>query len=139
MLTELPRELAEDAFWTRLPPPLISILVIGPAIGFAALLGIHGSDGTGAGDTFVKGVPWTVWRAISGVALIVFVVLTLQAIRILQRPGDWGFHPKQQDRVRFLIYAVLGAAAAGSYRLSSQASAPTFRSGASTTGPAPSS
>lgn len=117
MLTELPRGLADDAFWKRLPPPLISILVIGPAIGFAALLGVDGSDGTGAGDAFVEGVPWTVWRAISGVALIVFVVLTLQAVRILQRPGEWGLHPKHQDRRRFLIYAVLGATAAGCYRL----------------------
>ncbi|MFF0264254.1 hypothetical protein [Kribbella sp. NPDC004536] len=117
MLTELPRKLAEDAFWTRLPPPVISIVVIGTAIGGAALLGVDGSDGTPVGDSFVEGVPWTVWRATSGVALVVFAVLVLQAIRILQHPGDWGFHPKHQDRVRYLVYAIVGAAAAGSYRL----------------------
>jgi len=117
MLTELPQELAEDGFWTKLPPPVISIFVIGTALGCAALLGIDGSDGTRASDSFVESVPWTVWRAISGAALVVFIVLTVQAVRILQHPRRWGFYPKHQNRVRYLVYAVLGAAAAASYRL----------------------
>ncbi len=117
MLGELPRELAEDNFWVRLPPPLLSMIVFGLAFAFAGLLGVAGSDGTAASDAFVKGVPWTVWRAVAGAALVVFALLTAQAVRILQHPDRWGFYPSPARRRRYLLCAVVSAAAVAGYRI----------------------
>jgi hypothetical protein len=47
------------------------------------LLGVGGSDGSATSEAFVHGVPWTIWRAFAGATLVVFAVLTFQAIRIL--------------------------------------------------------
>jgi len=117
VLGELPRELAEDNFWVRLPPPLLSMIVFGLAFVFAGLLGVAGSDGTAASDAFVQGVPWTVWRAVAGAALVVFALLTAQAVRILQHPDRWGFYPPPARRRRYLLCAVVSAAAVAGYRI----------------------
>lgn len=117
MLGELPRELAEDNFWVKLPPPLLSMIVFGLAFCFAGLLGVAGSDGTAVSDAFVKGVPWTVWRAVAGAALVVFALLTAQAIRILQHPDRWGFYPPPARRRRYLLCAAVSAAAVTAYRI----------------------
>jgi hypothetical protein len=116
MVVELPRELAEDAFWTRMPPPLLSVVVIGLAFGFEVLLGVAGSDGTAAGEAFVHSVPWTVWRSVTGAALVVFVLLTAQAVRILQNPGKWGFHPQPVRQRHYVMSATAAAAAVLAYR-----------------------
>ncbi|GAB3949327.1 hypothetical protein GCM10029976_082140 [Kribbella albertanoniae] len=117
MLGELPRELAEDNFWVKLPPPLLSMIVFGLAFCFAGLLGVAGSDGTAVSDAFVKGVPWTVWRAVAGAALVVFALLTAQAVRILQHPDRWGFYPPPVRRRRYLVCAAISAAAVAGYRI----------------------
>jgi hypothetical protein len=117
MLGELPRELAEDRFWTKVPPPLLSMGVLGSALGISTLLGVAGSNGTVAGDAFVHSVPWTVWRAIAGAALVVFVLLTAQAIRILQYPERWGFYPPPSRRPRYLGCAITAAVGVAAYRL----------------------
>lgn len=117
MLGELPRELAEDTFWTKVPPPLLSMIVLGSALGLSGLLGVAGSSGTRASDAFVASVPWTVWRAIAGAALVVFVLLTAQAIRILQHPDRWGFFPPPGRRRRYLWCASVAAVAVAAYRL----------------------
>ncbi|MFB6723916.1 hypothetical protein ACFCV3_27305 [Kribbella sp. NPDC056345] len=117
MLGELPRELAEDNFWVKLPPPLLSMIVFGLAFCFAGLLGVAGSDGTAVSDAFVKGVPWTVWRAVAGAALVVFALLTAQAVRILQHPDRWGFYPPPARRRRYLLCAAISAVAVAGYRI----------------------
>ncbi|MFI6677920.1 hypothetical protein [Kribbella sp. NPDC050470] len=117
MARYLPRELIEDTFWVRLPPPARSMILFGLLFAFAALLGIAGSDGTSASTTFVTSVPWTIWRVVAGAALVVFVVLTIQAIRVLQHPANWGMYPSRERSWRYLISAAVGAAAVTAYRL----------------------
>jgi hypothetical protein len=94
MARYLPRELVEDTFWLRLPPPARTVIVFSLLFGFAALLGIAGSTGTEASTTFVGSVPWTIWRVVASAALVVFVVLTVQAVRVLQHPANWGMYPQ---------------------------------------------
>ncbi|MFK4087505.1 hypothetical protein ACI2LF_25575 [Kribbella sp. NPDC020789] len=117
MLGELPRELAEDNFWVRLSPPLLSMIVFGLAFCCAGLLGVAGSDGTAASDAFVSSVPWTVWRAVAAAAMVVFALLTAQAVRILQHPDRWGFYPPPARRRRYLLAATAAAAAVAAYRI----------------------
>jgi hypothetical protein len=117
MFGELPRGLAEDALWAKLPPPLLSVLVIGLAFGFEYLLGIHDSDGSQQSRDFVGSVPWTVWRSVSAVALVVFLLLTVQAVRVLQAPSDWGFHPERHRRRNYLLTATGAAVTIALYRL----------------------
>jgi hypothetical protein len=117
MLGELPRELAEDPFWVRVPPPARSLIVFAMLFGFAGLLGVAGSDGTAVSDAFVQGVPWGIWRAIAGATLAVFVILAVQAIRILQRPEEWGMFPAPTRRTRYLAWATASATAVATGRL----------------------
>jgi hypothetical protein len=114
----------EDAYWVKMPPPVRSMILFGLLIGFAALLGVSGSDGSAASDAFVQGVPWTIWRAIAGATLVVFAVLTFQAIRILQYPDRWGMFPAPSRRGRYLFCAAVGATALATSRLLNPAAAP---------------
>lgn len=117
MLGELPPQLSEDSFWTRIPPPVLSMIVLGLAFGFAALIGMDASTGTAESRAFAHGVPWTVWRAMAGTSLVVFAVLTVQAIRILQHPAKWGFYPPPGRARRYLLCAIAGTIAGGVYAL----------------------
>ncbi|MEI8410088.1 MULTISPECIES: hypothetical protein [unclassified Kribbella] len=109
MPVELPKDLVEDPFWVRVPPPVRSMIVFTLLFAFAWLLGIAGSKGGAESDAFVQSVPWTIWRFIAGAALAVFVVLTVQAVRILQRPKEWGMFPTAGRRNRYLLLATVGA------------------------------
>src|SRR6266516_2117892 len=124
MLGELPPEIAEDTFWTKIPPPVLSMIVLGLAFGFASLVGMDASKGTPESNTFVDSVPWTVWRALAGTALVVFALLTVQAIRILQHPGKWGFYPPPGRASRYLLCAIIGTSAGGVFWLISPAIGP---------------
>ena len=117
MPVELPKELVEDPFWVRLPPPIRSMLVFALLFGFTAVLGIAASKGGKESDAFVQGVPWTIWRTIAGAALAVFVVLTVQALRILQRPNEWGIFRAPGRRRRYLVLAAIGAGAVVWFRV----------------------
>ncbi|GAA1662605.1 hypothetical protein GCM10009745_00170 [Kribbella yunnanensis] len=117
MLGELPRELAEDRFWEKLPPPLLSMIVLGLAFLFTGLLGAAGSDGTADSKAFVRGVPWNVWLAVTGAAMALFVVLTVQAVRVLQHPYRWGFYPPRRRILGYLVCAIAGCLIACVYRL----------------------
>jgi hypothetical protein len=116
MARYLPRELIEDTFWLRLPPPARTMILFSLLFGFAALLGVAGSTGTEVSTTFVHGVPWTIWRVVAAAALVVFVVLTVQAVRVLQHPSNWGMYPSRERSARYLITATVGAVAVTGYR-----------------------
>jgi hypothetical protein len=124
MFGELPRELAEDELWTKLPPPLLSVLIIGLAFVFEYVLGIDDALGTEQSKTFVASVPWTVWRSVSAAALVVFILLTVQAIRILQLPRDWGFFPESSRRRNYLVVAGAAAVAIAVYLLAGHTRGP---------------
>jgi H+/gluconate symporter-like permease len=111
------QKMLEDTFWLRMPPPLRSGVLLGGLFGFAALLGIAGSQGTAESEQFVRSVPWTVWRGVASAALVVFVVLAIQAIRVLQDPQRWGMSVQKDRRNRYLVCAAAGAAAIVAYRL----------------------
>jgi hypothetical protein len=99
----LTRELSQDALWAKVPPPLLSVLTIGLAFVFEYLLGVGDTMNTEQSRAFVASVPWTVWRSVSAAALVIFILLTVQAIRILRLPHNWGFHPerlRQRNRAR---------------------------------------
>jgi hypothetical protein len=111
------RRMVEDTFWLRMPPPVRSAVLLALLFGFAALLGIAGSDGTAASQQFVRSVPWTVWRGVTSGALVIFVVLSIQAIRVLQHPDRWGIDKPAPRRERYLAFAAAGATLIVGYRL----------------------
>ncbi|MEV5964118.1 hypothetical protein AB0L70_20280 [Kribbella sp. NPDC051952] len=117
MLRDVPPEIAEDTFWTKIPPPLLSMIVLGLAFVIAMLIGIGASDGTPDSKAFVVGVPWMVWRALAGAALVVFALLTVQAIRILQHPAKWGFYPPPGRAPRYMVCAIIGTLVGGLFWL----------------------
>ncbi|MGW6280742.1 hypothetical protein [Kribbella sp. NPDC055071] len=124
MLGELPPEIAEDTFWTKIPPPVLSMIVLGLAFVFAAGLGMWADDGSPASDVFVGSVPWTVWRAVAGSALVVFALLFVQAIRILQHPSRWGIYPPPGRGSRYLYCAIAGVVVAATIALADPVSGP---------------
>ncbi|MEU4194777.1 hypothetical protein AB0E69_22950 [Kribbella sp. NPDC026611] len=124
MLGDLPPELAEDKFWMKFPPPVLSIAVIGLAGGVAALIGVDAANGTAESAKLVSGVPWTVWRAVAGMSFVLFVLLTVQAIRILQHPYSWGFYPLAGRTLRYLLAAAAGCGGALIYQQAFPAAMP---------------
>jgi hypothetical protein len=53
---------------------------------------------------------------VAGAALVVFVVLTIQAARVLQHPANWGMYPTRERSGRYLLCAIVGAGAVLVYR-----------------------
>ncbi len=90
----------------RASPPVVTLVALAMLFGAASLLGVSASTGSRASLTFITSVPWLVWKVVGALALIVFLALFLQALRILRNAPDWGLAGSDQRRRSYLIAAV---------------------------------